>query len=280
MVKKFAVLGSPIEHSKSPVIHSAAYRVLGLDDWQYERFEVRKGGLRNFMESLDSEWAGFSLTMPLKEEAARFATSLDRAAEATGAVNTLHRTQDGWLGFNTDVFGIVQAIHEAGLQGVSEVLILGSGATATSATAAVKQLAPGANVRFYARNHRTRDELVAFAATLGLRAKSTNRLVRGLSRADLVISTLPGGAMDAEAERLGRSSRFKPNGALFDVAYQPWPSELAKVWLQSEHQIISGLEMLLWQAIAQLRIFNLGDPALQLPKEAAVLEAMRHAISS
>ena len=280
MVRKFAVLGSPIEHSKSPVIHAAAYRVLGLEEWQYERFEVRKGGLRNFMDSLDEEWSGFSLTMPLKEEAARFAVSLDRAAEVTGAVNTLHRTDSGWLGFNTDVFGIVQAIHQANLGSLETILVLGSGATATSATAAIKQLAPEAKIRFYARNHRTRDQLVSFAKGLGLKAKPTRRLDKFLASSDLVISTLPGGAMDSEANRLSGSSRFKPSGALFDVAYQPWPSELAKVWLQSEHPIISGLEMLLWQAVAQLRIFRFGDPAQQLPNEAAVLEAMRHSISS
>jgi len=279
MVKKFAVLGSPIEHSKSPAIHTAAYRVLGLPSWEYGRFEVRKGGLRAFMDDLDPEYSGFSLTMPLKEEAAKFASSLDKAAEATGAVNTLVKFDEGWAGYNTDVFGIVQAIHQANLGTIDSVLIIGSGATATSATAAVKQLAPNAKVRIYARNHRTRDQLVEFAKNLGLKAKATKRLYAHLTKSHLVISTLPGGAMDLQAQELSRASRFTPGGALFDVAYQPWPSELAKVWLQSNQPIISGLEMLLWQAVAQLRIFTENDPAVQLPNEAAVLEAMRHSIS-
>ncbi|MEY4743952.1 MAG: hypothetical protein RIR34_1291, partial [Actinomycetota bacterium] len=104
MERKLSVLGSPIGHSKSPDIHSAAYRVLGLD-WDYERNEVRKGGLVSFMEGLTPDWLGLSITMPLKEEAFRFATSVDRAANATKAVNTLVRNETGWAGYNTDVFG-------------------------------------------------------------------------------------------------------------------------------------------------------------------------------
>jgi shikimate dehydrogenase len=110
-------------------------------------------------------------------------------------------------------------------------------------------------------------------------AKATTRLDKFLRDSDLVISTLPGGALDPEALRLSKGSRFDPKGALFDVAYQPWPSEIARVWLQGEQQIISGLEMLLWQAVAQLRIFKEGSATQQLPNESAVMEAMRHSIS-
>jgi shikimate dehydrogenase len=140
MSKKFAVLGSPIEHSKSPAIHLAAYRVLGLD-WEYGRAEVQKGLLRTFLAGLGVVWNGFSVTMPLKEEATRFAEELDDYARLTGATNTLYLDQFGkWHGFNTDVFGIVQAVTETGIGLVKHALIIGSGATATSAIVAVLSL--------------------------------------------------------------------------------------------------------------------------------------------
>jgi len=278
MIPKLSVLGSPISHSKSPAIHSAAYRVLGLD-WIYDKIEVRKGGLRSFMEQLDPLWLGFSLTMPLKEEAARFAASLDAAAELTGAVNTLVRTDAGWAGYNTDVFGIVQAVRLAGVEAPKTVLILGSGATATSAVTAVKELSPNATVLVHARNAQTRGQLVAYAKQLGLKAHSVHFLTRAASRANLTIATLPGGALNGVAEKLNKKN-FRPAGAILDVAYDPWPSKIASVWSKADQTIISGLEMLLWQAVAQIRIFKAGDPGLQLPNEVAVVEAMRHALES
>ena len=276
-IKTLSVLGSPIEHSKSPLIHMAAYSVLGLE-WDYQRNEVRKGGLRSFVEGLDDSWLGLSLTMPLKEEATKLAVSVDKAAEATGAVNTLVRSESGWLGFNTDVFGIVQAVHNANLGQLNRVLIIGSGATATSAMVAIKQLAPSAEVIFLARNSRTRDRLILAAKALGLKAKKSGSLKRAIKKSDLTIATLPGGALDAEAVKLNKARGLKPSGALLDVAYQPWPSAFAQLWLANNKPIISGLEMLLWQAVAQIRIFTTGDPALPLPNEVAVVEAMRHSL--
>ncbi|MDE2409632.1 MAG: shikimate dehydrogenase, partial [Actinomycetales bacterium] len=233
--------------------------------------------LRSFMEQLDPLWLGLSLTMPLKEEAARFANSLDAAAELTGAVNTLVRTEAGWAGYNTDVFGIVQAVRLAGVEAPKTVLILGSGATATSAVTAVKELSPNATVLVHARNAETRGQLVAYAKELGLKAHSVRFLTRAASRANLTIATLPGGALNAVAEKLAKKN-FRPNGAILDVAYDPWPSKIASVWSRADQTIISGLEMLLWQAVAQIRIFKTGDPTLQLPNEVAVVEAMRHAL--
>jgi len=275
--KKLAVLGSPIAHSKSPLIHAAAYRVLGLD-WDYDKIEVRKGGLRPFIEALDADWQGLSCTMPLKEEAAKFAETLDRAAEVTKAVNTLVRTETGWAGFNTDVFGIVQAIHQANLGELKTILVIGSGATATSAVAAIKQLSPNAKVLVQARNKVTRTELVDFAKGLGLKAKATGSLKRAANKADLTIATLPGGALNDVATELGKSGGFRPRGAIFDVAYQPWPSSIASVWQSKNLPIINGLEMLLWQAVAQIRIFTAGDPSLPLANEEAVVAAMRHSL--
>ena len=279
VTKQLAVLGSPIAHSKSPLIHSAAYGVLGLD-WSYDKHEVRKGGLSAFLSDLGPEWLGLSLTMPLKEEAFRLAQVADRAALATMAVNTIVRTDSGWAGFNTDVFGIVQSLHLANLGELTRVLVIGSGATATSAVTAVRQHAPNAKVEIFARNARTRGELVTFAKNLGLKAKAVSNLKKSCTQADLVISTLPAHALDEVATGFAKGKKFNPTGALLDVAYQPWPSELAKVWVEARRPVISGLDMLLWQAVAQIRIFTTGDPAKPLPNEEAVILAMRHALSN
>ena len=276
MLRKLAVLGSPIEHSKSPAIHAAAYRVLGIN-WEYEKIEVRKGGLKPFVEGLAPEWLGLSLTMPLKEEAARLAESLNPDAELTGAVNTLVRTETGWSGYNTDVFGIAQALRLAGISRPASVLIIGSGATATSAVTAIGEMNSDAEVLVYARNAKTRGELVSFAKSMGLRAKAARNIKNAGKKVALTIATLPGGALDEDAAKLAKK-KFAPAGAMLDVAYSPWPSAFAGVWHNAHKPIISGLEMLLWQAVGQIRIFQNGSPDQPLLNEVAVVEAMRHAL--
>lgn len=279
MTRQLAVLGSPISHSKSPIIHSAAYRVLGLD-WEYSKFEVRKGGLSNFLSGLDENWLGLSLTMPLKEEAAVAAVNLDEAAQLTGAVNTLLKVNQSWHGFNTDVFGIVQAVQSANLGNIASVLIIGSGATATSAVAAVKIFAPEAEVSVFARNPVTRGLLVDFAQQIGLKSKVARRLRGASLHSDLVIATLPAKALDDSAKRVTRIRGFNPRGAILDVAYDPWPSKFASLWQSKGQPIISGFEMLLWQAVGQIRIFTSSDPNQALPNEVAVVAAMRHALEA
>ena len=285
--KHFAVLGSPISHSKSPIIHRAAYRVLGLD-WVYEREEIAKGALRSFIEGLDDTWMGFSVTMPLKEEAFRFADRLDYYASLTGAVNTLCKMksengQSFWSGYNTDVFGIIQAVSQSPnfasknlSAAITQVLVVGSGATATSAVTAIKAFAPEATVWLHARNFKTRAQLHAYSERLGLKTKICNNLRRRANSVDLVISTLPAHSLDEAAKKLYDSRRFKPAGVLLDVAYQPWPSQIARAWTRHDRAVISGLEMLIWQAVVQLRVFLGGSTSEPLANEVAVVEAMRH----
>jgi len=275
MSKRFAVLGSPIQHSKSPAIHLAAYRVLG-NDWEYGRAEVSRGGLRKFIDELETEWDGFSVTMPLKEDASRFADELDSSAKLTGATNTLVRNEFGkWLGFNTDVFGIVAALNQASIAPTHTVAILGSGATATSAATALALHSPGARLLIFARNQHTAKKLAAYAKSRGLKPRISKNLARVTKKAQLTISALPAHALDEQAAHLATRRFWTPGGVLFDVAYNPWPSALAQTWLENGKPVISGIEMLIWQAIAQVRIFRTGDPSIELPNEVAVVEAMR-----
>jgi shikimate dehydrogenase len=275
MSKRFAVLGSPIQHSKSPAIHLAAYRVLG-NDWEYGRAEVLRGGLRKFIEELDSAWDGFSVTMPLKEDATRFADELDNSARLTGATNTLVKNEFGkWLGFNTDVFGIVAALNQSSITPADTVAILGSGATAISAATALALHSPGAKLLIVARNEHTAKKLAAYAKERGLKPRIRKNLASTTRRAQITISALPAHALDEQANQLASRRFWAPGGVLFDVAYNPWPSKLALAWQAKNQAVISGIEMLIWQAIAQVRIFRTGDPSIELPNEIAIVEAMR-----
>ena len=277
MNKKFAVLGSPIAHSKSPNIHSAAYRVLG-EEWSYDRHEVAKGSLMKFIESTGAEYSGFSVTMPLKEDAFTFAEELDEVSTLAKASNTLALFDGKWFGFNTDVFGIVQAIRAKTTAAISSSLIIGSGATAKSAMVAVAQISPRSRVYVFARNKKAAKLLVEFGKSLGLSVRRSFLLNGKLSSSDLIISTLPGRGLDSLAQKLIVRSSFIPKGLLLDVAYDPWPSQIAELWAARGATVTSGKEMLVWQAIAQIRIFKHRNPAEPLQNEIAVLEAMRIAV--
>ena len=277
MNRNLAVVGSPIAHSKSPDIHSAAYRVLGVE-WNYSKTEVARNQLAQFVKSLDSSWLGLSVTAPLKYEALRLSTDQDSSVAGTGVANTLLRVDDGWKAFNTDIFGIVQTLRLAMDRQPSRVSILGTGATAKSAIVAVSQIYPNVKLTICGRNSADLKELAIFAGTLGLRTKSTKYFIRGFVEQDLVISTLPSGALDGYLEKPLSRLLVQPHGVFFDVAYEPWPSSVAKLWLTADKKAISGIEMLLWQAIGQIRIFTSGDLMQELPNEGAVFLAMRHSV--
>ncbi|MEN9749065.1 MAG: hypothetical protein RL149_143 [Actinomycetota bacterium] len=279
MSRHLAVLGSPIEHSKSPAIHNAAYRTLQLN-WDYSRVEVSSNHLMQFIENLDGDWLGLSLTMPLKEEACRIANEKTDLVESTGVANTLLRTTAGWRAYNTDVFGIQRALASVSVEQVKHICIIGSGATATSAVFAVSQIFPTASIRVIARNADSAKKLKNRALQNGIKilVSPFSKIRSKTSKSDLTISTVPAGALDSRLASL-KGWRFKPKGTLLDVAYDPWPSPLAAIWQSKGARIINGVEMLLWQAIAQIRIFDHSDMNVELPNERAVELAMRHELN-
>lgn len=269
--RDLAVWGDPIAHSKSPQLHTAAYDVLGLD-WRYTRRKVGEKGFLDALRALGDSWLGLSLTMPLKEQAHRASGVLDRYAELTGAVNTLLLT-DVPHGFNTDVGGIVDALEEQRLGDLTRVRILGAGATAASALVACSELG-ARTVDVRARRPERAAHLVALGRRLGL-SVTTAPLTGGADAVDLTVATLPSGAAlaEADAERLSDAG-----GALFDVAYAPWPSALAVAWHGG--RAISGEGMLLRQAVRQIRIFHHGDQSTPLPSEDVVVSAMTSALAT
>lgn len=283
--EQLAVLGSPIAHSKSPGIHLAAYEKLALD-WSYERQQLEADELEPWLASRGEYWRGFSLTMPLKEEAHRLATVLDPVAEESGVVNTLLRIASDtsgtprWAGFNTDVAGLAQAISKAGLD-ATRTVVIGSGATAISAILAARKLG-AEHVEILARNIPVMSDLVAkFSGTSEpgsstvLKVDATNLLspesviLEGQAPPTLVISTLPGHA-SAEIKLTDTLTQVP----LFDVAYDPWPSPLGERWRAAGGVAHAGTAMLVEQALVQVRIFVGGDSSIPLTNEADVLAAM------
>jgi len=271
MTDRLAVLGSPIAHSKSPVLHRAAYSVLGLD-WSYEAVEVAGDGLPGFLDALGPEWRGLSLTMPLKRDVLPMLDHHDELVELTGAANTVVLGERGRRGYNTDVNGIAEAFRQAGVTVLSDVLVLGGGATAASAVVAMAELG-AARLGIALRDPARAGQLVALGERLGL-VVSVGRIGDPVPPVDAVVSTIPGAAEFS----LRVDPAVMAGSTFFDVAYDPWPTPLAARWLAAGGRVIPGIEMLVNQALLQVRLFVSADANLELPGEAAVLDAMRAAV--
>ncbi|GAA3770605.1 shikimate dehydrogenase [Plantactinospora mayteni] len=257
--RRAAVLGKPIAHSLSPVIHNAGYAAAGLTGWSYTAIECAEAELPDRVAGLGPEWAGLSLTMPLKEAALAVATEVSPVAAAIGAANTLVRRPDGsWAADNTDVPGMVDVLTGAGVPAGAEVVLLGAGGTARAALAAAVQLA-ARRVTCRVRRPAAGAELARLAGALGLRFEIADWAAPAAERdgADLVISTVPKGAADGFA---GAARSWRPETVFFDVVYDPWPTPLAAAAAGAGCRIVSGLDLLLAQAVGQFAQFT-GVPA-------------------
>ena len=246
---KAAVLGSPVAHSLSPVLHRAAYAHLHLD-WTYEAHEVDEAALPAFVAGLGPEWAGLSLTMPLKSAVLPLLDEVDEVAVRAGAVNTVLLTPGHRAGVNTDVPGLVAALAERGV-GPSDTgeaaTVLGAGATARSVLVGLADSGwQTANV--YARRPERSAGLhdAVAGSALAVTVRPWADAPAGLA-ARLVVSTVPAGAADELAQAVPAAP-----GALLDVVYAPWPTPLAAGWLAAGGTVVGGLDLLVHQAARQV----------------------------
>jgi len=273
--RRLAVLGHPIDHSLSPTLHRAAYDVLGLD-WSYDREDLTEDQLDGYVSSRDVSWLGLSLTMPLKYRAAEIADVVDADTALTGACNTLffdHETQQK-LGFNTDVAALASVIVDAARATTdsgevpASIAILGGGATAVSAAAAAAR-AGVESVDIFVRDPSRASNAVVAAQASGVLASVHDLATFGAtSFSSLSICTLPGPVgVDLPAD--GLAGRI-----LIDVAYSPWPTTRAVAWQAASGSAVSGLHMLVRQAVLQVRIFVAGSPEIVLDDEQQVRAAM------
>ncbi len=247
-VRHAAVLGSPIEHSLSPVLHNAAYAALQLD-WEYSKHDVSTDDLQTFVDQLDDSWAGLSLTMPLKEVAFTVADSVSETARLTGSINTL--LLDSHIhGDNTDVYGVVEALRESGLESASTAAVIGSGATARSAIVALASIGVQ-DLSLVARNPQTAESCIELAHELGITHTEVVQHGRHLGRNEVVISTVPKGVADNFVTDVHTS-----DGLLLDVVYHPWPTRMAEHWSNHGGRVASGHLMLLHQAAKQVTLMT------------------------
>ncbi|MGW6969506.1 shikimate dehydrogenase [Streptomyces zaomyceticus] len=243
-----AVLGSPIAHSLSPVLHRAAYAELGLDDWSYDRFEIDEAGLPGFVGGLDGSWAGLSLTMPLKRAIIPLLDGISDTAASVGAVNTVVLREDGRrIGDNTDIPGMIAALRERGVEKVESAAILGAGATASSALAALARICAGP-VTAYVRSEARAEEMRGWGERLGVdvRTAAWDDAAEAFA-APLVVATTPAGTTNELAGAVPDTV-----GTLFDVLYDPWPTALAAAWSDRDGKVVGGLDLLVHQAVLQV----------------------------
>lgn len=239
-----AVLGSPVEHSLSPLLHRSAFAFLGLDG-TYDRNDVSGGSLAEFFDGSLNSYDYFSITMPLKEEALGLDVEVDFNARRVQSANTLYKRGDQWHLTTTDGLGFVDALKFRGYTEFSKVLVLGAGGTARAVVGALDGLAK--QITVLGRTSTRRDVLEASVADSEFDYQRWNDSP-GLENYDLVVNTTPAGAADLLADSLfGRKV-----GLLFDVIYKPWPTVLASRWADSGGEVINGLEMLIYQGISQL----------------------------
>lgn len=278
--RRFAVLGSPIDHSLSPTLHRAAYRALGLEGITYERFEVRSGELAAFwQDGPGAELDGASVTMPGKPEAFALADEADAGSRRLRIANTLLRLLDGTVrAENHDVHGIAEALRRAKSGAASPDDgsvggVLGSGATALSAVVALLELG-ATDLMLSARSPEKLEALRALGESAGaaVRIIPWDRAHEVLT-AGTVVSAL---AAEGAAQVAGTWSQLPDvpvPGTVLDVLYHPWPAPVAALLEERGSRVVSGLEMLLHQADQQIRsMLGVAAAPLDPMREAALAE--------
>jgi shikimate dehydrogenase len=265
-----AVLGSPIEHSLSPVLHRAAYAELGLD-WTYDAVEVGESDLASFLDDLDESWRGLSLTMPLKRTVIGLLDTPDPLVQATGVANTVLFDDAGRLGFNTDIPGSVRAIQERASGSLESAVILGGGATAASLGWALADLGC-AELRLFVRNPATVAETVEVVKQhpqAPMVSVATLADLDDLMSTDVVASTIP---VEAQDESLLRSLERCDPAVVFDALYDPWPTPLATWASEAGRAVVNGLDLLCHQAALQVELMTGASPSVSLMRDAGLGE--------
>jgi shikimate dehydrogenase len=239
-----AVLGSPIAHSLSPVLHRAAYDALGVTGWCYDAYDVDETRLRPFIDGLDNTWRGLSLTMPLKRAILPLLDEVRETARVAGVVNTVLIEPDGRrTGDNTDTPGLVNALHGAGVERVESAVVAGAGATAASAVLALHRLG-ASEILLLARSPGKAAAVQELASRLGVPLWVREITGFGNASADLLVSTLPAEASPASLAAVAP--------VVLDVVYRPRPTPLVEAAARHGALTLDGLDLLVHQAALQV----------------------------
>jgi len=248
-----AVVGRPVSHSLSPLLHRAAYAALGLTDWTYDALDLGADQLPELLAGLGQEWRGFSVTMPCKQAAVDAADIVEPLPRLLHAANTLVHTDGGWRAENTDVTGVGMALQLAGIERVSAAAILGAGGTAAAAAVALASLG-AQHLDVVVREPARAAGLLRVLDVLGV-DHSVSRLSEADLDVPLVVSALP-----IDAQRGLPDLGWRAGQTVLDVLYAPWPTPLAERVTAAGGTVVSGLEVLFWQATVQVELMT-GHPA-------------------
>ena len=260
-----AVIGRPIGHSLSPLLHRAAYAALGLTDWTYDALDLGAEDVPVLLAGLGEEWRGFSVTMPCKQAAVEAADVVDPLPQLLHAANTLVHQDDGtWRAENTDVHGIGMALQVAGVEKVDRAAIIGAGGTAAAAAVALASLG-AEQIDVVVRNPLGTADLVRVLRTLRV-PSAVIPLAEAALDVPLVVSTVP---IDAQPALLDLG--WRPGQTVLDVLYAPWPTPVAQRVSEAGGVVVNGVEVLFWQATLQVELFT----GLQAP-----VGAMRAALDA
>jgi shikimate dehydrogenase len=243
------VLGQPIAHSLSPVLHRAAYAELGLD-WTYDAVEMDSDGLAGFVAGLGPEWRGLSLTMPLKRTVLPLLDELDPWAELSGAANTVLLDGRRRSGANTDIPGAIGALRERTEAPLRSAVVLGGGATAASVLLALAELGVSRATVLVREPARAEETLAAVARHPAAPEVQAARLGETMPAADIAVSTIPAGA---QTEGIVAACTAP---VVFEVVYDPWPTPLAAAAIESGRTLVSGLDLLVHQAALQVELMT------------------------
>jgi shikimate dehydrogenase len=263
MTYRYAIIGDPIGHSLSPILHGAAFTALGIDA-TYESILVRPEDLRNTIAGrLSSEFDGFNVTLPHKSAVIPLLDDVDAFAASVGAVNTVVRRHGRLGGTNTDVLGIRRSLQPylASLRDKPAVII-GAGGTARSAIAALAEDVHPAQLSLLVRDPDRASGPALLARNLlacPLRVVRLDDAVVGRALADaaLIIQTTPVGMTpDTARSPLPTTHRFSPDQTVFDVIYRPLETALLTAARADGARVIGGLELFLEQGAAAFELWT------------------------
>jgi shikimate dehydrogenase len=263
---KGAVLGSPIKHSLSPVLHMSAFKFLGIQG-QYSAIEVNSGDLRNFLENFASDMDYLSLTMPLKEEALELDLDFDSEGLRIRSINTLVKRNGRWSASSTDGSGFTKALQSAGYSKFNRILILGAGGTARAIAGVISGFTN--DVHVMGRSQSRADSISTSVVEANFQYLTWDDCL-SIDSYDLVINTTPAGAADLFADSISRVE----GKLLFDVIYKPWPTVLGRRWSDSGGKVLNGLELLIYQGIDQLALIT------QIPDVDSLAKHLRQVLSN
>jgi shikimate dehydrogenase len=265
-VKICCLIGDPVEHSLSPLIHSAAYRALGLNyayitrrvrDIERAIADIRTNGIR-----------GVSVTTPHKVAVMKHLDRLDPTAQKIGAVNTIVNEKGKLTGYNTDGEGALKALEEVASVSGKRIVLIGSGGAALAIAAALKDK----KVKLIILN-RTEAKARQLANRVGADDYGDLDKISLMAEADIFINATTAGTSPQTGETIVPQKFLHPHLTVFDIVYNPKETRLLREAREKGSNIVYGYKMLLYQAAQQFELFT-GHPAPIEVMESALVKAL------